>query len=299
MAKVVFGTNLSWAVKRWPMPSEWAEILASMDVKVAQFSFDLFDPRASPGAAEHMAALVRDAVKAYGITIHSTFTGLAAYSFNMLSHPDPVMRSDALDWYMRAVDFTSMIGVRATGGHIAAMSVRDYRDQARRSFVEQALLEAVGSLRVYAASKGLDMILWEPMPVSREPPWTMAEAERFLKEANRGPGAAVKLNIDVGHQCTLSGPEGDPYEWIRRFAPESPAIHIQQTDGRADRHWPFTEEYNSRGIIRPDKVLEAIDASGAKEVYLFLEYIPPFELDDDKVLSELRQSVAYWKQYLS
>ncbi len=299
MTKIAFGTNLSWAVKRWPLPAEWASILASLDVKNVQFSFDLFDPRGSTEAAEHMASLITDATKSYNIYVHSTFTGLAEYSFNMLSHPDPILRSDSLGWFVRALDFTSLIGVKAFGGHIGAMSVNDYRNQTRRSLIEQVTLDTVNSLRTYAARKGIETILWEPMPVRREPPWSIADAERFLKEANRGPGAAVKLNIDVGHQCTLTGADGNPYEWIRRLAALSPAIHLQQTDGKADRHWPFTEEYNSKGIIRPDKLIEAIDDSGAKEVYLFLEYIPAFELDDDRVLDELKQSVSYWKQYLS
>jgi len=114
MAKIVLGLNLSWAVKRWPMPEDWAEIVAKLDVKYIQFSFDLLDPRSTPIAVERMANLIQDALKRYGLTIHSTFTGLAAYSFNLLAHPNPVMRFDVLDWYMKAVDFTARIGVKAT-----------------------------------------------------------------------------------------------------------------------------------------------------------------------------------------
>ena len=298
MAKIVLGLNLSWAVKRWPMPEDWAEIAAKLDVKYIQFSFDLLDPRSTPIAVEHMANLIQDALKRYGLTIHSTFTGLAAYSFNLLAHPDPVMRFDALDWYMKAVDFTARIGVKATGGHIAAKSVKDYNDPARRALVDAALLENVRTLRRYAQTKGLEMILWEPMPVLRETPWTTREAEEMLEKANQGPGAAVLLNIDLGHQCTLQGIEADPYEWLRRFASKSPAIHIQQTDGKGDRHWPFTEQYNKIGIIKPNKVVEAIEASGAKEVYLFLEYIPPFEYPDNLVLKDLEESIKYLKQFI-
>ncbi|MEM0153776.1 MAG: hypothetical protein QXP12_06615, partial [Ignisphaera sp.] len=90
MAKIRFGLNLSWAVKRWPMPEDWSEIVARLDVKYVQFSFDLLDPRALSHVVEHMAGLLVDAVRKYGITVHSTFTGLGAYSFNMLSHPDPL-----------------------------------------------------------------------------------------------------------------------------------------------------------------------------------------------------------------
>lgn len=298
MARLHLGLNLSWAVKRWPMPEEWGEIVTKLDVKYVQFSYDLLDPRATLDAVEHMANLILDAVKKYGVIVHSTFTGLAAYSFNLLSHPDPVMRYDALDWYMKAVDFTSRISVKATGGHIAAKSVRDYNDPKRRVFIDSVLIDNVKALRRYAQAKGLEMILWEPMPVSRETPWTMEETEEILVRANEGYGVPVLLNIDLGHQCTLHGLEADPYEWLKRFAPRSPAIHIQQTDGKGDRHWPFTEEYNRAGIIKPDKVVEAIDASGAKEVYLLLEYIPPFEYPDDEVLKNLEASVRYLRQYI-
>lgn len=298
MTKMYLGLNLSWAVKRWPMPDEWAEIVAGLDVKYVQFSFDLLDPRSLPTTVEHMAALILNALKKYGVVIHSTFTGLAAYSFNLLAHPDPVMRFDALDWYMRAVDFTAKIGVKATGGHIAAKSVKDYNDPKRRTYVDNSLVENVKTLRRYAQSKGLEAILWEPMPVPRETPWTMSETEEILVKANEGLGAPVLLNIDLGHQCTLQGLEADPYEWLKRFAPKSPAIHIQQTDGKGDRHWPFTEQFNKIGIIKPDKMVEAIETSGAKEVYLFLEYIPAFEYPDDKVLQELTESVKYLKQYI-
>ncbi|MEM1682927.1 MAG: TIM barrel protein [Ignisphaera sp.] len=298
MTKLHLGLNLSWAVKRWPMPEEWAEIVAKLDVKYVQFSYDLLDPRSTHDAVEHMANLILDAVKKYGIVIHSTFTGLAAYSFNLLSHPDPVMRYDALDWYMKAIDFTSKISVKATGGHIAAKSVKDYNDPKRRTYIDSALIDNMKALRMYAKAKGLEMILWEPMPVPRETPWTMNETEEILVKANEGPGVSVLLNIDLGHQCTLQGMEADPYEWLKRFAPKSPAIHIQQTDGKGDRHWPFTEEYNRIGIIKPDKVVEAIEASGAKEVYLLLEYIPPFEYPDEEVLKNLEASVKYLKQYI-
>ncbi len=298
MTKIRFGLNLSWAVKRWPMPKDWSEIVSKLDVKYVQFSFDLLDPRALSHVVDYMAGLIINAIKVNGITIHSTFTGLAAYSFNMLSHPDPLMRQDALDWYMRAIDFTSKIGVKATGGHIAAKSVKDFKNPQRREYLDAVLIEYVMALKRYAQYKGLEIILWEPMPVAREPPWTMNETKDILSKVNVGEGAQVKLNIDVGHQCTLKEIEADPYEWLKRFASESPAIHIQQTDGKGDRHWPFTEEYNKIGIIDPSKIVEAIEDSGAKEVYLFLEYIPPFEASDDEVLRNLEVSVKYLMQYI-
>ena len=48
----------------------------------------------------------------------------------------------------------------------------------------------------------------------------------------------------------------------------------------------------------PAKVLAALDRSGAADVALILEIIPPFEQDDDQVLEDLRQSAAVWRAAL-
>ncbi len=52
------------------------------------------------------------------------------------------------------------------------------------------------------------------------------------------------------------------------------------------------------GIIKPDKVLEAIERSGAEEVLLALEIIHPFEEREEKVLNDMIESVRYWKEYV-
>jgi hypothetical protein len=81
----------------------------------------------------------------------------------------------------------------------------------------------------------------------------------------------------------------------RSSAARAPVVQLQQTDGMADHHSPFTPETNAAGIIEPAKVLAALDRSGAAYVTLVLEIIPPFEEDDDQVLEDLRQSAAYWR----
>ena len=52
--------------------------------------------------------------------------------------------------------------------------------------------------------------------------------------------------------------------------------------------------------MRAEDILRAIapwQADG--DVFLFLEPIHPFEADDNKVLDELKESVAYWREALS
>jgi len=302
MVKLTLGINNCWAVKRYVSPREWIEITASeLELNVVQFSFDLLDPRTKPAARDSMIWEILDSAREYGVVIHSAFTGLAAYSFNLLMHPDPGIRADALDWYESAIEVASRLNVEGVGGHVAAMTWKDYKDEERRKYLIKVLIENLKYLSKVAKAKNVKMLLWEPMPVAREPPATIDEAKELLKLANEDSYVPIKLCIDVGHACNPWASDKkdlDPYEWLRELGSESPCIHVQQTDGKADRHWPFTEEYNKIGIIRPEKLIEALEGSGSKENYLFLEIIHPFEYREDKVIEDLKASVKYWKEFI-
>ncbi len=301
MTEFHLGINNCFAVKRWPLAENWAEICAKdLGLKWVQFSFDLLDPRTTQPAWSWMVTETLEAMKAHGLTIHSTFTGLAAYSFNLLTHPNPGMRIDAVDWFVKAIGVTARLNVKVTGGHLAAQSYPDYRDDQRRRLMEDTLVENLRFLSSWAAGMKLEMLLWEPMPLLRETPCTISDAKRLLTRVNAGAGVPVKLAIDTGHQCTV-GVEArdlDTYAWLRELGSESPVVHVQQTDGKGDRHWPFTKRYNDVGVTQPEKVIDAIEASGAKEVYLMLEIIHAFEAPEDQVLEELKESARYWSDFV-
>jgi hypothetical protein len=96
-----------------------------------------------------------------------------------------------------------------------------------------------------------------------------------------------------------SGDDRDPYAWLRRLGARAPVVQLQQSDGQADHHWPFTLWHNATGIIDAERVLMALDRSGAQHVKLILEVIPPFEQDDGAVVSDLRESCKYWRAALA
>ncbi len=300
--KCILGVNNCWAVKRYVEPKEWVEITATeFDVDHVQFSFDILDPRTEKTALDQFVSETLDCCMEYGVKIHSCFTGLAAYSYNLLLHPIFALRRDAVDWYEKALILAAKFKSEAVGGHIGAFSVRDFKIDERRSFLTLNLTETLRHLSSMGKRLGLKSLLWEPMPISREPPSSIEEAKTFLSKANEGSSIPVKLCIDVGHACNpkaKSSRDLDPYLWLKELGAESPCIHLQQTDGKADRHWPFTEEYNKAGIIEGDKLISALDESGAKETYLFLEIIHPFEYLEEQVIKEIRESVKYWKSYV-
>jgi hypothetical protein len=96
-----------------------------------------------------------------------------------------------------------------------------------------------------------------------------------------------------------SGADRDPYAWLEQLGARATVVQLQQADGTADHHWPFTAQANAAGIIDAQKVLAALDRSGATDVALILEIIPAFEQDDDQALADLRQSAEYWRAALA
>ena len=68
---------------------------------------------------------------------------------------------------------------------------------------------------------------------------------------------------------------------------------------KGGRHWTFTEENNAQGVIVPERVLEAIEASGAEEVVLVFEFFfSAHALSDESALDDMKKSVDYWREAL-
>jgi len=295
------GIATSFAIKRWPDPEDWAYIVRQeLGLRVVQFSFDQFDPRSHPDSLAAYADRVRNACEKHGIVIHSTFAGLAVYSHNLLLHPLPEGRRDGLDWFDKAFAMTQALGADATGGPYGGLDLPSFRSAARREEIVGLAEEALVGLLERAPGFGIRTFYWEQTPIVREGPVDMAGTLQHLAriDAMRKPGSAdFALCLDVGHAISpdAEAEEQDPYRWLARLAPHAPIIHLQQTDGRYDRHWPFTAERNASGIIDGDRVLEAIRRSGATNPLLLIEVGHAFEEDDSTVLRDLQETVTYWK----
>jgi sugar phosphate isomerase/epimerase len=299
MTTYQLGINTCFAVKRWPQPERWARLVRDeLELDLVQHSLDLVDLDVPQAAVTDQATQLRAACASIGLTLHSTFTGLAAYSASLLLHPDRTARAQARDWYQRVIGFTADTGAQATGGHVGAFSVEDYRDRSRRAQLWDELTESLAQLAGNAHDRGLSYLLAENLAAAREPS-TMAMIESLLTGGDQAH-VPVRLCLDVGHQCVpgTAGPDRDPYAWLARLGGRAPVVQLQQTDGTSDHHLPFTPQANAAGIIEPARVLAALDRSGAAAVALILEIIPPFEQDDDQVLDDLRQSAAYWRAAL-
>jgi sugar phosphate isomerase/epimerase len=293
------GINTCFAVKRWPRPEDWAPVVRDrLGLRLVQHSLDLVDLTTSE-QRDAQALALRTTSAEHGLELHSTFTGLAAYSANLLLGPDPSDREAAMAWYRSAIRFTAQVGGRATGGHVGSFSVPDWRDPARRAELWSALRESLAQLASEAGAAGLDYLLVENLAVAREPS-TMAMIRELLDDGaeDRSP---IRLCLDVGHMCVpgTSGPDRDPYAWLRELGSPAPVIQLQQSDAEGDHHGPFTKAHNAEGRISADAVIDALGEGGVEESALVLEVIPPFEQDDDTVLSDLLESVEHWREALA
>jgi D-erythrulose 1-phosphate 3-epimerase len=300
MSRYRLGINTCFAVKRWPEPERWIAIVRDrLSLDLVQHSLDLVDLDAPWPLVERQAAAVRAACERAGLELHSTFTGLAVYSSNLLLHPDPELRARAETWYGQAIAFTVAAGARATGGHVGAYSVADWREPVRRDALAGELRAALRRLAAAARLAGLEELYVENLAAAREPS-TMDGVLGLLTEGD-DEHVPVVLCLDVGHQCVPStaGPDRDPYAWLERLGGRAPVVQLQQSDAVADHHWPFTRQRNAVGRVDADQVLAALEASGARGTALVLEVIPPFEQDDDEVVEELEESVAYWREALA
>lgn len=294
--RLALGIDTCFAVKRWPRPADWIPLVRDrLGLTLVQHSFDLVPAGAPMTAAEAL----RTELAGAGLELHSTFTGLAAYSENLLLHPDPSARGAAEAWYRWAIEWSAAAGARATGGHVGAFSVGDWADPGQRRARWTGLQEALDRLAVEARANGLDHLLVENLAVAREPS-TMAMVRDLLTagDARRVP---IRLCLDVGHMCVpgTTGSERDPYAWLRELGRSAAVVQLQQSDADGDHHWPFTAERNTVGRIAADRVIDALGEGGVEETALVLEVIPPFEQPDESVLDDLVASVDYWREALA
>jgi D-erythrulose 1-phosphate 3-epimerase len=294
------GINTCFAVKRWPRPSDWAPVVRDeLGLDLVQHSLDLVDLDAGRADLDRQAADLRDGCASADLELHSTFTGLTAYSSNLLLHPDSACRVSARELLRLMIDFTAAAGAQSCGGHVGAFSVADWRNPARRDELWRGLQADLQLLAAHARAAGLASLMVENLASAREP--ATINAVRSLLTAGDDEHVPVVACLDVGHQCVpgSSGADADPYAWLEQVGAQAPVVQLQQSDAAGDHHWPFTPEANRRGRVEAWRVLRALEASGATDVALILEVIPPFEADDDQVIDDLRQSVDYWRSALA
>ncbi len=121
--------------------------------------------------------------------------------------------------------------------------------------------------------------------------------------------AEINANMDKTPHLFAQPIDSDIYAWLEQLGAYSPIVHLQQTNGNASAHLPFTPETNKTGIVTGEKVIEALRKSFAadhgpdmpdkcEEIYMTIElFAGTAEMNRD-IKHKIKQTVEYWRQFI-
>lgn len=317
--RLEIGINGAFITRRWEEPESMMRLTVECGYQVHEFCADVIDPFFM-GPKEFLLDMAREVRKwadHYGVYITDIYTGVATHRFHGFSHSRPEPRERMKQWMYECWDICLAMGTDRWGGHVDAVPVEVMQQASAYEKAVGNIHQTWRELAVVAKDKGMGALYCEQMYIPSEVPWTLEQTEELLVGVNRDSrGVPVYVTVDVGHMAGmhygLSGPDLDYREWLRRFAPWAEIIHLQQTTPDASAHWPFTSEYNERGHIRMDAVLEAIgegheraESSPVSEClepvdhhWLILELVPGSTKNEQRLLAEMRESAEYLYQFV-
>lgn len=285
------GINLSFAVKRWTSPESLADMCASLGPTKFQISLDQIDPWWPEQYRDAIAAKWLEAFGDRGLQIVSVFGGMAGYSFPQNLAPMPEQRAASMEYFKRALDTTRALGAVVYGSPVGGMDVVDFGDEAKRSERYAELIERYRELAAYGASIGIEEIMIEPTPIEKEFLYTPEACLKFLDDLGE-TAIPVRYLVDWGHAlCEPWSARNSMLEWCQKLGEALGGLHIQQTDGKFDRHWAFDQP----GLVTRELVDEVVATCGLDDMVQYLEVMPAYESPDDQVLESVKATVAFFQ----
>jgi len=140
-------------------------------------------------------------------------------------------------------------------------------------------------------------------------------AHKLYKDAAQG-----KIDADEAVRAIMADVEAHPNlfcqpidwnidAWMRATGCYSPIVHLQQSDGKSSPHWPFSRDFNAKGVVKAENVLRALIASyeqeddpamppKSREVVLTFEPFISTAGNTYDLLDDMKESVAYWRKWV-
>ena len=293
--KIKLGTNLGFAINKYSEPEIWVKVVREdLGLSSVQFVADLLNPFLPDDYISSQISRIQNAAKRHDITVDSIFTS-AFTRVNHLMHPDKEAREIWYHWFKKLFLIGSKLGCKTGGSHFGIMTFDSFENN--YDYLLEESVKGWQRLSFYAKELGYESLIFEPMSVPREMGNTVGESAKLMDMVNANCGIPMKICLDVGHAPHPD--ERDPYPWVEKLGAVSPIIHIQQTVPHKSNHAPFTEEQNKDGIIKGERLMEAIEKSGCEETILMFEISHREHWDTDfRIIPDLRESVKYWRRWV-
>ncbi len=289
------GVNLCFAIKRWIDGPQLAEIVTDkLGLEYVQYTWDLTDPWWPEAPRDRMAAAYAEAFRNAGLTVESTFGGLASYTYNHFLAPTDELRRLGQEHLRRAIDMTAAMQVPAAGMPLGSYSAADAVNPARREEIYKIAKGLLVELTGHAKKRGLSTLLIEPVPVGTEFPASAQDARRLMRDLDGQTEIPVRLLVDWGHALfePLFGSDANMDLWMAQCGDYIHSFHIQQTDGQLDRHWSFTQ----KGVVTRERLEEHWHKYKLMQQTYFMEIIYPFESTDEFVLHDIVEATRMLKR---
>ncbi|MBE3070441.1 MAG: TIM barrel protein [Planctomycetes bacterium] len=299
--------NNGFTTEDYPEPEAWAGVLARAGLTEFEYFADHLEPvlfrRVVRERSEFFEA-TRQAVAGAGLKVWSGATARVSYLLNLLNHPYADMRREGLEWCKAFIDLARALGAPYISGHYDIMSKRDLAGDFAGAM--QRIVDGLVAMSEYAAEKGLSAIFLEQMHRPQLQPNTLARGRELLAAINARSAVPVRMHLDMGHAAPVfddptHGPrDKDPYAWLAEPWGDNRLVlvHTQQSDAAASRHWPFTPEFNAKGLIDGRRAIEALASSGVGEAVLALEILFARGTPIEDIEPAITASAAYWHEAL-
>jgi hypothetical protein len=276
-------------------------VARDLRIRNLQLTHEFINPSWPASVIRRLTRQMTAALARTGVRVTSGMTGPYG-RLNHFGHPDREVRRYYVDWFKTFADITADLGGVSIGSQFAIFTFRDFDDQARREELIQIAIDCWSDVAEHAKAAGLRYIFWEPMSVGREFGETIAECMKLqsrLTSANMAVPMWMMADIDHGDITSSNPDDHDPYAWARAVPAVSPIIHIKQSLADKGGHRPFTAEFNARGRVEPQLLLQAFAEGGAVDNEICLELsFKEREPNDRQTIPQIAESVRFWAPYI-
>ncbi|MEM8958405.1 MAG: TIM barrel protein [Pseudomonadota bacterium] len=294
--------NTNPLVNRFAEPDDLIDTIArDIRIRDIQLTHEFINPGWPAPVTRRLTRAMDRALQRTGARVTSGMTGPYG-RLNHFGHPDRDVRRYYVDWFKNFADIIGDLGGMSVGTQFAILTFRDFDDPRRREELTQIAIDCWAEVAEHAKAAGLAYVFWEPMSVGREFGQTIAEC-RALQDRLTAADMAIPMwmmaDIDHGDVTSPDPDDTDPYAWARAVPKLSPIIHIKQSMMDKSGHRPFTAEYNAKGAVQPEALLEAFTEGGAADNEICLELsFKEREPNDRQVVLQIAESVAFWAPYI-
>jgi D-erythrulose 1-phosphate 3-epimerase len=290
--------NTNPLVNRFAEPADLIDSIAhDMKIRDVQLTHEFINPSWPAAVTRRLTRDMRAAMSRTGVRITSGMTGPYG-RLNHFGHPDADVRRYYIDWFKTFADITADLGGDSIGTQFAIFTYKDFDDAKRRDTLIQTAIDCWAEVAEHAKSAGLKYVFWEPMSIGREFGETISACMSLqdkLSAANMAIPMWMMADIDHGDVTSSNPDDFDPYAWARAVPKVSPIIHIKQSLMDKGGHRPFTKEFNARGRIQPEPLIEALHAGGGRDNEICLELsFKEREPTDRQVVEQIAESVEFW-----